>query len=110
MGLQAESRSSARLRSMIVTRQNGRAELEEFFLRSIEAVKKAVIRRRPAAAAAGRSSPSKGGAAEIDGNRQSVSTRVQSPALGVGAGMSPEQDMPPGGSVSSSTDDPEAAV
>ena len=44
--LNAERKTSSRLRAMVVAQQNNRAELEEFFLRSIESVKKDIARRR----------------------------------------------------------------
>jgi hypothetical protein len=87
--LAAEKRTSARLRALVVERQNGKAELEEFFLRSIEAVKKSIVRRRRAQA-----SPVKGGGGGgVESGPLSSSMRAQSPSLGVGAGMGgPEDD------------------
>ena len=86
--LAAEKRTSARLRALVVERQNGKAELEEFFLRSIEAVKKSIVRRRRAQA-----SPVKGGGGQVESGPLSSSMRAQSPSLGVGAGMGgPEDD------------------
>ena len=91
--LASERRTTARLRSLVVERQNGKAELEEFFLRSIEAVKKSIVRRRRAAANANGGSPAKGGASAVEGGRMSSSVRAQDPVLGVGPGLGgPEEE------------------